>query len=89
MMTLPITATYSGTKTSNAVFCKLMSEACGKSTTFKTLVDFQSVHPAVTTTAMNGYKTGIESSQPEQISFGSLCDLGDRKVTCGSIKHTI
>ena len=39
-MTLPKVATYSGTKTSNAVFCKLQSKYCNKSKNWKSTVDF-------------------------------------------------
>ena len=40
LRTLPTAAVYSGTKTSNAVYCKLASDYCKKSTNWKSTVDF-------------------------------------------------
>lgn len=40
LMTLPTAAVYSGTKTSNAVYCKLASDYCNKSKNWKSTVDF-------------------------------------------------
>ena len=88
-MTMPTMATYSGTKTSNAVICKLQSKYCNKSKNWKSLVDFQSVHPATTTTALNNFETGSHASKPSETSYGSLSDLGDQKVVAGSTLHNV
>ena len=67
-MTLPTAATYSGTKTAIAVYCKLASDYCNKSKNWKSTVDFQSVHPGTTTTALNNYELGPHASKPEETS---------------------
>ena len=45
------------------------------------------MHPAGTTSALNNFSTGPEYAMPSEISYGSLCDLGDQSYTYGSIKH--
>ena len=88
-MTPPSGVTYGSTKTSNLVFCKLMSHYTGKSTNLKPLVDFQYVRPGPVTTALANYDDGPLASKPEDTSFGSLSNLGDLKESGGSTIHGI
>jgi 17beta-estradiol 17-dehydrogenase / very-long-chain 3-oxoacyl-CoA reductase len=79
---VPYCSLYSSTK----VFNHYMS--LGSSEEFRNHVDFLSFMPSTVTTPGTGYDKSWRAESPEDVVVAALKDLGRKRVSYGTLKHT-